>query len=142
AVDTPRCVCDRSIVFGGIGVSGTTYGAAVRHPIRASITLTHPPRQTLLDRATCFRIRPLNLNPSTVPSSYLASESHFFLNRIQLLGDQLIQHHRIRLPLRQPHYIPDKKRGYRPLTPAILLHLLRIGGNHLVDHPLNRVRIR
>ncbi len=62
--DSSRIICDSSTVFAGIGSSGTTYGASLRHPIRASKTLTQH-STTDIPRTTTrrTRIRPLNATP-------------------------------------------------------------------------------
>ena len=46
------------------------------------------------------------------------------------------------LSLRQPHHLADEERSHRLLAAAILCHLLGVRRDHLVDHRLNRARVR
>src|ERR1035437_1582800 len=61
---------------------------------------------------------------------------------VQLPRHKFVQQCRIRLTLRQPHHVADEERSDCLLAAAILLHLLRIGRDHLVDHSFNDGRVR
>jgi hypothetical protein len=51
----------------------------------------------------------------------------------KLLSQQLIHHLRIGLTLRRLHHLADKEARNRLLPGAVLFHLLRIGGDDLIN---------
>src|ERR1700747_1990353 len=52
---------------------------------------------------------------------------------LQFLRQELIHQLRVRLALRQLHYLSDKESDYRRFSSAIFLHLLGICRNQIVD---------
>src|ERR1017187_6370467 len=57
---------------------------------------------------------------------------------IQFLRHQFVEQRRVGLSLRRLHYLAYKESRHRFLAGAILLDLFGVGGNHLIDHRLDR----
>src|SRR5690606_33064496 len=63
------------------------------------------------------------------------------LRRIESRAESLVDLLRIRLAARRLHHLPDEKAEHLRLAVAVLLHLLRIRGDHIVGERLDRFAI-